>query len=503
MLKNFEEALKESGKLPFLFVGSGISRRYLGLPNWDGLLENFSIKSYSFYKSGNDSNYPKIGSHIAEDYHKDWFDKNPNTDQKFSLKTDPLKYEIAQYLNKKFDYNGLSEIEQREIDKLKTSKISGIITTNYDTLLEELFSDKGFHKYIGQDNLLFNKTYDYGEIYKIHGCIDDYKSIVITEEDYNNFKDKQQYLISKLLSIFLEYPIIFLGYSFSDENIEDIFTNILKTIGSENIEKLQNRIFFVEWKESYAETSLKETIKSLNNINLPIIKIEVNNFVEVFSALNKLNEKHSPKFVRHLKDKIYELVKTETATNKILVKDKDLSNLDSLDDLEIVIGFGVIGEVGSRGLTSYNIEDIIKDVLNIELIPNADGLIDTTFTNLRGTIPVYKYLKEKNINQNNYKNSNLHKNIINFIEKDISYYTKGLSSFFNKLEKNDIVDHLRTNSFHKIDTEKFKKFLVENIDLLTTDDNKKSNFRKLVCLYDRLEYGWTNKTSSSNYEDTK
>lgn len=129
-----------------------------------------------------------------------------------------------------------------ELDLCKKIVIDGIITTNYDNLLEKIFSD--FKTYIGKEELFFSSPQGVGEIYKIHGCQSKPNSLILTHEDYISFEKRNPYLAAKLLTIFTEHPIIFIGYSLTDENILKILNSIAQCLTNDNLQKLKNRLIF-------------------------------------------------------------------------------------------------------------------------------------------------------------------------------------------------------------------------------------------------------------------
>ena len=78
-MNTWKEIVKSFPTTPFLFVGSGLTRRYLDLPNWEELLKHFAaINSddpfiFERYMSENDNNYEKVGSAISKDFNTKWF----------------------------------------------------------------------------------------------------------------------------------------------------------------------------------------------------------------------------------------------------------------------------------------------------------------------------------------------------------------------------------------------------------------------------------------------
>jgi hypothetical protein len=65
--------LRQFSTSPFLFVGSGLSRRYIGLDDWEGVLRRFSSftdRPYDYYRATADNHLPRVATEIAKRLHE-------------------------------------------------------------------------------------------------------------------------------------------------------------------------------------------------------------------------------------------------------------------------------------------------------------------------------------------------------------------------------------------------------------------------------------------------
>jgi hypothetical protein len=248
---------------PVLFVGSGISRRYKSIPGWKDLIKEISLHTnnndpMAFIRYSNEYNdepngpLPFIAKQISDDYSKkflakqidnDLFDKYEKVIVRDELNV--FKIYLSEYINS-FTYNSDYERE-KESFKQVGKKISNIITTNYDTILEENFPS--FTPIIGEMELLNKRFYNFERMYKIHGSVKQTDSIVFTSKDYEKINKKQKYLSAKLLTLFIEFPIIFIGYSINDPDILAILEDIKECLNKEQLEKLAKKILFIEYSQ--------------------------------------------------------------------------------------------------------------------------------------------------------------------------------------------------------------------------------------------------------------
>jgi hypothetical protein len=277
---------------------------------------------------------------------------------------------VARYILEASATDPSDEQLKNELDLLKSAVIEGVITTNYDLLLESVFPD--FTVYSGQDALLFNTTYGVGEIFKIHGDANQPETIVLTEQDFERFNERNKYLAAKLLTIFVEHPVIFLGYSLTDPNVREILLNIAAVLTPENMEKLRDRLIFVQWSQEQVTDELTSTFHAIDGNLIPIISIDVNDFKGVFGAASKLKPRIPSGILRRVKEQVYDLVSTSESKGSLLVRDLE----DDVDPskVEIVIGVGVKQQLALQGLVGWDRKQVMLEVLQESLQGNTKAM---------------------------------------------------------------------------------------------------------------------------------
>lgn len=244
-------------------------------------------KLAQYYSKLNTNSLVTVATAIAKDVTDEFWSLDDDDDFKIENQDNivdasfVLKIKISQYLKKQSLKEFPSEYED-EIHMLERLCVDGIITTNWDDTAERLFPK--FTSYVGQEQLIFSSTYSVGEIYKIHGSFEKSQFMILTDQDDERFSRKNPYLAAKLITIFIEHPIVFLGYSISDINIQEILQSIVNCLDNDNIEKLQNNLIFVEWVDDKSfETKIeRQDIMMSNNVNLPVIKIKTHSYKDVY-----------------------------------------------------------------------------------------------------------------------------------------------------------------------------------------------------------------------------
>jgi hypothetical protein len=317
------EVLASAKCQPILFVGSGFTKRYAGGPNWEELLTKLAAacplidKDFAYYKQTYAS-LQKIGS-VFTDLYREWAwtkGRSEFPDGYFTVDAPAdifIKHKIAELLmglgpNVKGSY-GSAELDA-EIEAFKNISAHAVVTTNYDEVIEPLFPD--YERVIGQ-RILRQGYLSIGEIFKIHGCRSEPASIVVNEADYKRFDDDHKYLSAKLLTYFIEHPLVFIGYRAEDPNIKAILYDVDRMVGAEF--QLVPNIYIVEWISKLDDKSYPARDKVISiapDVNIRIKSISASSFEWVFKAFGQAGnlEKINTKLLRALMARSVELVRS-------------------------------------------------------------------------------------------------------------------------------------------------------------------------------------------------
>ncbi len=398
---------------PVLFVGSGISRRYLGLPSWSCLLEHFTeitlpnnplaFRAYeNRAKTIIDSEglshsylYPTIASLIQTDFNNMVFN-SPGDSYEFDeneLKAirngeDPFKLAVAKYISNAGKYTESYTAEYSLFSSIE-NKISNIITTNYDSFLENSFSS--FTAKIGQNDILNKRSYMVGNIFKIHGSSAIPSSIVINREDYEMFEKKQKFLSAKILTMLLEFPVIFLGYSVSDSNIQSIFSDIKSCLDPSMENQLAKKLLFID----YAPDEGSQEIVEIEVAGLKMTKVKLYDYSNLYRAFNSLIDSIDIAYLNMIEDKIVQLIET---TNKAVdsVYAESIEDITS-EDNKVAIYIGHPSSVFNYGYSTVGMYQYCEDALFNNRNYDPIGIIEQSIESQKARfnhskLPIWKYV---------------------------------------------------------------------------------------------------------------
>ncbi len=113
---------------------------------------------------------------------------------------------------------------------------NSIWTTNYDSLIERSLkiADRSYNVITTDESYRDINSDAEVMIYKIHGTYNSPKECVLARNDYENYCNNHQVVISQLTAEMCYKSFLFLGYGFRDADINHIFAKIRKIYDNQN-----------------------------------------------------------------------------------------------------------------------------------------------------------------------------------------------------------------------------------------------------------------------------
>jgi hypothetical protein len=317
------DTLDEMQCQPIFFIGSGIPKRYYGSLGWLDLLQEIATQmgiaedEFNYLMQKHNQAAIPLGQDLQERaFEWAWKagkSKFPPTYFKTEVhRSQFLKHMACEILAKRVPKEAAVKKLPlyEEIALLQATTPHAIITTNYDNFLEVLF--QGYEAIVGEKVIRYNLNM-VGEIFKIHGSTDDASTLVLTHDDYENYREKKKYISAKLLTYLAEHPVFILGYGFGDPNVTSIIEDVGEIIGGDD--RFIKNIFYIHWNGSVHEQNSfrEEYVVGSGAKQYRVRAIESNEFSWIYSAISQERQIKTinVRTLRAVASRMYKLIRTD------------------------------------------------------------------------------------------------------------------------------------------------------------------------------------------------
>lgn len=204
--KRIIQEAKDADQL-VLFIGAGVSINS-GMPSWRDAVQH--IGNLLGLGKIENSDFLKIPQYYYNSHGKQAY----NTLMREIFK-DGINLPVSDIHRKILRFNARS-----------------IITTNYDNLIERASEEYGeIRQIISQDKDIPYRKYN-KELIKMHGDFA-HDNFVLKEEDYLNYSKNFKLIENYIKSIIGSKVLLFIGYSFSDPDLKQIFNWVNNIVGED------------------------------------------------------------------------------------------------------------------------------------------------------------------------------------------------------------------------------------------------------------------------------
>jgi len=264
-------------------------------------------------------------------------------------------------------------------------------TTNYDKLIESSLISSGKVpdvKYT-KDQLAFTKPKRDAVVYKMHGDVEHPNQAVLTKDDYEKYHVKMEQYLSTLKGDLLSKTFIFIGFSFSDPNLDYILSRVRVAFDGhqrrhycfiKNVEKDESE---TDADFEYRKRKQELFVNDLGRFNVKSILI--NNYNEITELLHEIETRYKSRtiFISGAANQFAPW--DEKAAQKFI---HDLSSEIISSQFKVVSGFGL--GVGSSVISGALEQIYMRSTRNI-----SDQLILRPFPQeSSGSIPLPELWKK-------------------------------------------------------------------------------------------------------------
>ncbi|PEF92565.1 hypothetical protein COL10_03465 [Bacillus cereus] len=267
------------------FLGSGISIP-LNLPNWTGLIEIFKDELDEAGDSRQFEEYLKQGDVFNA------LDLLKSVSVTFTDE-EQIKTSIKEFIDEKF--RSKLDGEYHNIYDILNLNSDFYITTNYDNALS-IYKDSFTSLPFVLDDVkdmqdLFKEKRQ--RIIHLHGNVDRKDTMVVTKTDYERIysDDKNKSILNGVMA---SKSLLFIGFSFNDKYINDIYNLLREYIGGTHY------IILPDVHRHYGQDLMRKGLKPIS------IKVDS---LDMELTENEYNEAYTQKFVYSLKQIINYLLR--------------------------------------------------------------------------------------------------------------------------------------------------------------------------------------------------